>query len=624
MLDGFLSAGNWIWLALAIPIIFCYLLKVRRKPQAVSALFLWRQVLINAKVDSFWQRLRNQIFLWLHLLLLLGLVLALCRPYQFRPGRVGRQVALIFDLSASMSALDGTPESHSRFELARQIALETVAQAPDDTQFLVAALSQTPRIVLPLNQDPEKTRAAISALQWEAVESDFNQVLPLCQSIARSNPQCQLLLFSDQQPNSLSQAAGLTLVNCFKGGTDSPVLDNLALENFQIQRLPSSTGSPSPTLRGFATVHSYSQHSTPVALRLLDNHGATLMNRTLLLPAGERKSLNFEIEASETAASDYHLTIDASDGLELDNQAWAVVQSNHGATLDSKSKIPELLHPALLAQPRISKENDGVSLTVWDGFPTQLPTGIHIVAYRPETPETKALDFVPGSSTEIQGLPLQDLFGSPPAEIPYRNWSSEPWTIEPWLVAGQPEKPVVARMTTPTRQVLVLASDLGSSNLVLQPALPILIGRFIDTFLDDAKSTSLRCGQEWIWVDSPARHLTQIETPQGPIQPKAHFRPSRPGLYHAVWQDASGATHRQPWVATFLSSQESNLRQSTTGPQTANAPHTIPPPAENHGQQILTLEYWRGAVWLVLLVSLGEWWLLWRPKTPHSQAVEPS
>jgi Ca-activated chloride channel family protein len=622
VLDGFLSGSNWIWLSLALPIVFCYLLKVRRTPQAVSALFLWRQVLVNAKVDSFWQRLRNQLFLWLHLLLLLGLVIALCRPYQFKPGRVGRQVALIFDLSASMSAVDGTPEARVRFERARQTALDTVAQAPDDTQFLVAALSQTPRIILPLNQEPEKTRAAIAALQWEAVETDFSQVLPLCQSISRSNPQCQLLLFTDQEASAVSKNAGLTLINCFKGGSDSPALNNLALENFQIQKLPTAADQTA-SLRGFASVHSYSQHSNPVSLRLLDSHGTTLMTRTLLLEAGQRKSLNFDLEApAEESNNAYRLTIETPDGLEVDNEAWAVLQSNRGASLDPESKIPDLLHPALLAQPRISKENDGVLIKVWDGFPTQLPAGIHIVLHKPSSADNKALDFLPGNSTEIQGLPLQDLFGTPPVDIPYRNWSSEPWAIESWLVAGQPEKPVLARLSTPTRQVLVLASDLSSSNLVLQPALPVLIGRFIDTFLDDAKSASVRCGQEWIWSELPGKHLIQLDTPQGTIEPKPHFRPGRPGLYRAVWKDSAGAIHKQPWVASFVSNQESNLRQPNPLPS-ANLNANAVTPAEEHSQQLLTLEYWRWAVWLVLLISLAEWWLLWRPTQPKS-SVDPS
>ena len=65
---------GWQWLILAaIPpaIIALYFLKLRRQPLEVPSTFLWHRTIEDLHVNSLWQRLRQNLLLFLQLLLLL-------------------------------------------------------------------------------------------------------------------------------------------------------------------------------------------------------------------------------------------------------------------------------------------------------------------------------------------------------------------------------------------------------------------------------------------------------------------------------------------------------------------------------------------------------------------------
>jgi len=75
---NFASPNSLIWLALAVPIVIFYILKIRLRRQPVSTVMFWKQVLDEQNPRSIWQRLRHLVSLLLQLamLLLLALVIA--------------------------------------------------------------------------------------------------------------------------------------------------------------------------------------------------------------------------------------------------------------------------------------------------------------------------------------------------------------------------------------------------------------------------------------------------------------------------------------------------------------------------------------------------------------------
>src|SRR5947199_5124921 len=112
-------------LALAIPIIIFYMLRLRREELSVSSSLLWRRALQDRTANAPWQRLRRNLLLLLQLLLLLLLVLTLARPFVFQDTIASGNLVVVLDGSASMQATD-EDRGISRFDRARQEASKLI------------------------------------------------------------------------------------------------------------------------------------------------------------------------------------------------------------------------------------------------------------------------------------------------------------------------------------------------------------------------------------------------------------------------------------------------------------------------------------------------------------------
>ena len=130
-IDNALPAWQWVLLGLVPPIIFLlYFLKLRRVPVEVPSTYLWSKTLEDLHVNSLWQRLRNNLLMYLQLLLALLLLLSCLRPGCKGNELMGERFIFLIDQSASMSAVD-TPEGISRLEVA---CLLYTSPSPRDRQ----------------------------------------------------------------------------------------------------------------------------------------------------------------------------------------------------------------------------------------------------------------------------------------------------------------------------------------------------------------------------------------------------------------------------------------------------------------------------------------------------------
>src|SRR3970040_2391439 len=74
------TLAPWQWALLALvppPIIALYFLKLRRQPLEVPNTYLWKRSIEDLHVNSLWQRLRQNLLLFLQLLLVGLAILAL-------------------------------------------------------------------------------------------------------------------------------------------------------------------------------------------------------------------------------------------------------------------------------------------------------------------------------------------------------------------------------------------------------------------------------------------------------------------------------------------------------------------------------------------------------------------
>ena len=220
---SFLEPANLGWLALMPVLLALYLMKLRRREVQVTASFLWRKAAKQTRVDSFFQRLRVNIFLLLQLLILAALVAGLARPYTLAPGQLAGQVVLLLDCSASMGArLDGS----TRFEAARQKARQLVRQAPGGAELMLVALGAQARVLVPFTADRSRLLDELDRLQPQDTEADLGAVRPLAMSVTLSKPHAEILLLGDSLPPGTLAGALIRINAVPMSGAENPAVEN--------------------------------------------------------------------------------------------------------------------------------------------------------------------------------------------------------------------------------------------------------------------------------------------------------------------------------------------------------------------------------------------------------------
>ena len=183
-------------IALAIPIIIFYMLRLRRQPAQISSLLLWQRVLQDHVANAPWQRMRRNLLLLLQLLILALLVLALARPFRTVEAKVQGNVILLLDASASMQATDVAP---NRLEAAKAEALNIVRTLrPDDTVSLIV-VEAVPRPLMVAEGTPDRSalEEAIHNVQPTNTLANWETAIALAAASAVSQANSTVVILSD-------------------------------------------------------------------------------------------------------------------------------------------------------------------------------------------------------------------------------------------------------------------------------------------------------------------------------------------------------------------------------------------------------------------------------------------
>src|SRR5690242_21748863 len=90
-------------------VVAMYLLRLRRTETVVPSTLLWQRLAADTEANAPWQRLRRSLLFLLQLLLVVALAVLAARPFLERPAGLARDLIVIVNTSASMSATDIGP-----------------------------------------------------------------------------------------------------------------------------------------------------------------------------------------------------------------------------------------------------------------------------------------------------------------------------------------------------------------------------------------------------------------------------------------------------------------------------------------------------------------------------------
>lgn len=168
--------------AVAVPaLIILYFLKLRRRDVEVSTTLLWKKAIQDLQANAPFQRLRNNILLFLQLLVLAAALLALAQPEYRDTGLTNARHIIVIDNSASMNATDGRvlppgapPESTptTRLDAAKQRALQLVDALKEPGVFdnrgeeaMVIVFNTTAQVLQTFTSSKSDLRNAINGIQ---------------------------------------------------------------------------------------------------------------------------------------------------------------------------------------------------------------------------------------------------------------------------------------------------------------------------------------------------------------------------------------------------------------------------------------------------------------------------
>ena len=551
-------AGAWALAALAA-ILLLYILKERLEPTEVSSTYLWRRAMIAAQAERPFQKLRRNLLMLLQLLTALALALALMRPMTL--GGQASEVVFVFDLSASMQAVE---DGVSRLDVAREDARRRVEGMPDGSR--VSVLTAGTNV-------------------GQLLGADLDGALSLAMALRRELEGTQIIVYTDQ-----ALPAGDFLQPGVGNGADNRALLSLSASgNAAIARVANWGEATEVTVECYAD-------------------GVLCDVRTVPAAAGETVGVSFEVPEN---ASCIQARLTGGDALALDDTRDWISRTQSGVTVVLAGRDNVFLEKALTLRGDITLVRTtaeeaasltGAALTIVDGpLPEMLPAQGNLLLVDPDREvgdsRTESVSLAPAFgelAEEInQYLQVQD--------IQVARWKPVNRGTPIWL-AG--DSPVFSLYEADGRQIAILGFDLHDANLPLLKEFPIWVQRLLSFLAPEpleAAVSDADCGATLEIRPQSFAQSAYVLTPSGrqvqvPLAGASFSDTGEAGVYTLVQTDASGQRTELAF-ALHMPASESDVRDVASGSGDGAMDR-----AASYGR-----EWTAFMIGLALVLALAEW-----------------
>src|SRR3954451_10349462 len=182
-----LAWWQWGLLALVPPaIVALYFLKLKRQPLEVPSTYLWKRSIEDLHVNSLWQRLRQNLLLFLQLLLIALAMFALMRPGWQGTKLDGDRFIFLVDNSASMSATD-VADVKNRLEEAKKLVGGMIDQMSSGMTAMIISFADTPQVVQEFTDNRRLLREQLAIVETTVRGTDLRGALELADGLANPN-----------------------------------------------------------------------------------------------------------------------------------------------------------------------------------------------------------------------------------------------------------------------------------------------------------------------------------------------------------------------------------------------------------------------------------------------------
>lgn len=321
---NFATPAAFWWLALAVPVVIFYILKIRLRRVPVSTILFWRQIYEEKPPRSIWQQLRHLLSLLVQLLLLSLFVMSLTEPYFSWQTKQARKLVLVVDNSASMNATDIQP---TRLDQAKKLAGQLIVGLRFQDEMAIVAAGTQPQVVCGLTGHPRTLQNSLASIAATDGPTRVSDGITLARRLIGSAVNGQIIVVTDGCFEGSDKLLAAEPVPTSPTGSGSPSVQlavvgaktgNVGITRFQARRsLLDPVG-----YEILAEVVNASDDVVECRLEM-ELNGEILDVVPLKLNPGGEWSHTFEKAAADGGTLTAKL--DRADALLTDNQAWAIL-----------------------------------------------------------------------------------------------------------------------------------------------------------------------------------------------------------------------------------------------------------------------------------------------------------
>ncbi len=435
-----------------------YLLKRRYVDQTVPSALLWQRALNDLSADRPFQKLKKSLLLLCQLLMALLLALALMRPAL--PGGGGSEAAFVFDVSASMGAMDAR---QTRLEKAAADAWTRIQHMGPGARVSIVTAGREVHQLLARSTDSAEIKRALDSLAPEDGGAKVNSALSVTNALSRAAKGMTTYLYSDTPAPG---GTGAVLIAPFHTADNHCVRSLAASGDKALSRIVNYGAACRLTVECYAD-------------------GALCDVRKVDLPEDGEEGVNFQIPDD---ALRLRARIVEDDALIADNTFESAVPKATQKAIALAGADDVFLEKALALRTDVTvvrstvqevTQEGGFSLYVFEGgIPDELPEGVPLILIDFQAAKEHPSQIAAANSALARQLtasmPLKDL-----AVRTYAALSGG----TPVLTANGDA--VLSVYEEDGRRVVRVGFDPHESNLPAKMDFPVLIGNLLNWLLPE-------------------------------------------------------------------------------------------------------------------------------------------
>jgi len=479
--------------ALAGLIVLMYLLKLKRRREIFSSTLLWVKSMEDLTANAPFQKLRQNLLMYLQIFFLLLLALSVARPTMWLNRRSGASRIVLIDNSASMNATDVSP---SRLEAAKSAAHEIVDNMKSGDQMMIVTFGGQARVIQAFSTERGLLNSTIRSIEPTDAEARIQDALLIVEGVRKVDKTAVLTIISDGGIGHLGNLVGKDdVVEFHQIGTSD---DNRGIVAFDVRESFEQKGEA----QVFTEVENFGSNPSLVRVKcLIDGEVAQVKEATIDPKAkqgfaftgleGDKKLVRVELDGKDLLASD-----DAAQGIvNLNSTINLLLVSNGNFFLE---KMLSLTPGAQITKvsPNEYDPKSVADLTVFDQFaPKELGSGNYmflnamppVEGFKREEAPLKAQLAVDWNRLHpiTRFLTLDELVAGEAINMGHPDW------VVP--LVESPEAPLVLAGDRQGLKIVCVTFDLYSTDWPLQVSFPIFFSNAIQ-WLVAAGSNNLSVG----------------------------------------------------------------------------------------------------------------------------------